>query len=376
MIGKNMNSSDRSPNKKSRFFSDFLIKYPAILTILGISLMAQSIYAAPCYPMIGGSRTPMIYPINLGEILIDNPEKNRPGQVYDPISWSSTSRFGIVCECSGTYSEIYYKADVVSNTYITTKDGIGFYEVPFTNGALAIGSKVLIGGQLNTEVPTPFASQSNGGTGSTHNCGGSGNLNTTGSEGNIYIYFVKPFVGSVTLQDLPLVTIYAGTTSNSFGSVLSEVRLSATIKVLQSCSLTDKVLEIDFNDIMANDIQNLGQRPGVSRNVTITIECNNVTNEAFPRYSLSLNGVPAPTNNTLLSTTNSDIGIAIEDMNNSSNRVTPSQGKIFTGQLSGTNADATRASTARLNTYPINITGQTPETGIFTGTATIKLEFN
>lgn len=354
--------------------SPFRLHSASILIALAGFLSGQTAYAAPC-----SASTVHTYEANFSQV-IDDPSDNQTGNWTDIYAWSQSQRYGLNCACTtATYPQTYYTA-VVPGTKVaeSTIDGrpIGFYALANTQDALAVGSAVMIGGTVGNYIPTPFNSFPNGGdqNGNPIPCR-QGVMATTGSQGVVYLYFRRPFVGALDIS-ATLMELYAATEPGEQGNMIASVHMTGHVEVNQSCSMNETIIPINFGDISANDIKTLGQRPAsINKEVTISIECKNVTNEAFPRYSLTLDGQTVVSDASVLATSNEAVGIVIEDVNNAGNRVSPALGKIVMTPLSGSNTDLQRQTAAQLNTYPINVTGNMPETGEFTGTATVKLEF-
>jgi type 1 fimbria pilin len=85
------------------------------------------------------------------------------------------------------------------------------------------------------------------------------------------------------------------------------------------------------------------------------------------KVSLSFQGTPDANDPTVLSTTNSDVGVKIQDTAGAT--VAP-----ISGSLPLIMDYAAQIGTSAISLFPVNTTGNAPETGEFNATATIRAE--
>lgn len=333
-----------------------------ILSGLGLSayIFSQGAEAASCAPAAGAQifNFPMAY--NLTQ-----PSQNVTGTVIpSAYSWSLGGNYGVNCSCSGTYTAPFITTVVpTSGGEVYTDGTLHYYGI---NQYLGVASSVFIGGGIGRNVATPFTSMSNMNTASA-NC--TGGVYSTGSQGVISLYFRRPFVGVQTIPSTKLVDVYVATDKTTqSSSPVATVYMSGTVTVPQSCVINGGgVITIPFGDILAGDISTKGAmaKNFTPKNQQFTLACSNISDGV--KISLSFQGTPDADDATALATSNKDIAVRIQD--NTGASISP-----VTGNLPVNMNYSTQTGNSEINLFPINTTGNTPDTGSFTATATIRAE--
>lgn len=328
------------------------------LVLAGGALSAQA-HASVCYPT-DGTKTynfPMDY-------LLQDPVENTTGRIINnAYQWNLSGNYNVTCECgTGTYTGAYVTAKVPDTGQVYSDGNLNYYSI---GEYLAVASEVYIAGGYGANKATPFTSVSNLNT--AVNC--ARYPYATGSRGSISLYFKRPFVG---VQNIPLtkvVDVYIASDATTQSTVpVSTVWMSGSVTVPQSCEINGGgVITVPFGDIMSGDIATKGEmaKNFNPKNVNFNVACTNISEGV--KVSLSFQGTPDANDPTVLSTTNGDVGVKIQDTAGAT--VAP-----LSGRLPLTMDYASQVGTSAISLFPVNTTGNTPDTGDFTATATIRAE--
>lgn len=290
----------------------------------------------------------------------DNATGNEFKDVY---KWNLGGGYTVVCECGGTSTQTHFKT-TIPLSFSQQISTLNYYTL---NEYLDIATKLWIDGNLNKYVPTPFDDQVNSLT--TKKCNSNESFGT-GSAGQLSVYIKKSFVGKLTIPPTKILSVFGTRTTNSYSPDLpiSEVYLTATFTVPQSCNINaGQVINVDFGNIKSSDILSKGALPTgfIKKNIKVDLACTNIAEGV--EMELSLQGTPDASEPTMLATTNTDVGVRLEDT--AGVAITPG-----TGRLPVTMDYATQKGTSEFNAYPSNSTGNKPKSGAFTATTTIRAE--
>lgn len=327
------------------------------LLLAGV-MLSNSVKAGDCVPMDGTKS----YTFNMNYILKD-PAQNTAGMVINnAYRWNLSGNYNVSCSCTDMYTGAYVTAKVPDTGLVYSDGNLNYYSI---NEFLAVASQVYIAGGFGDYKSTPFTSVSN--------------LNTatscarypyaTGARGSISLYFRRPFVG---IQNIPLtkaVDVYIASDPSTQSSVpVSTVWMSGTVTVPQSCVINGGgIITVPFGDIMSGDIATKGEmaKNFKPKNVNFNVACTNISDGV--KVSLSFQGTPDANDPTALSTTNSDVGVRMQD--NAGVTVAP-----LSGRLPLMMDYAEQVGTSEIYLFPINTSGNAPISGNFTATATIRAE--
>lgn len=385
MIKHYKTATNKHPLRTS--ISRWLVTSTLIVTsAASLSNTAYGQTGALGYCQIFGNEPAFTYNVTVDKT-IDDPRENMPGAYNSQFyQWSSAAQYFMTCDCPPNedgspplVGEVFFRAEVPGQFQLSLPGGLDGQEMHYysVTNEIFIATQLYIAGGRNEYISAPFDSISNQNFSAGGSCAASNYA--TGSRGNVGIYFNESFAGSKVIPPTQVLTLYASTRDSSFSGIpVVRVMLSGTITVNQSCSLEGQTLQVPFGDILANDIKDINQPANgvLPYELDINVSCHNVNDEAFNRYSVTLNGTPIESNSSVLSTTNDDIGIVIEDVLGGGDPIPVTGGSLFLPGLGGIyGQDNPRDTTARIRAYPINTTGNTPQTGDFTGTATLQIEF-
>jgi len=361
---RDMNNLNSTAFRQLTLSAIYKLGNARVLTLLGagilMSLLSSTANAYTCGPYTSTK----VYNFNMNYNLT-TPEENAAGMVKaNAFTWNTVGDYSIKCSCSGTFIAPYITATVPESGGLVYNDGTNKYYA--LNRYLAVSSTVFVAGGLRRMVPTPF-NLSNQNTMASA-CEGSP-FWETGNRGTVSLYFRRAFVGVQTIPVTKIVDLFVATDSTSKSTVpVASVYMSGTVTIPQSCTINGGgVITIPFGDIVASDINTKGEmaKGFVPKNQQLNVACSNISEGV--KVSLSFQGTPDPSEPSVLSTTNKNVGVKIESA--SGQVITP-----ISGELPLNMNYATQSATSQIKLYPINTTGQMPDTGNFTATATVQAE--
>ncbi|HDX8893779.1 TPA: fimbrial protein [Klebsiella oxytoca] len=296
-----------------------------------------------------------------------NPAQNQAGMTFPRLyRWNTGGRYNAKCDCgSDVTGPTYFKATIPGLAATQTRGGVNYYQL---NKYLEIASELYIAGRVNDYFPTPINNKSNNNN-QGYACNPGGTDFDSGSVGYISLYFTRPFVGQVTIPPTVILNVYGTRISGSYSAnPLTQILMSGSVTVPQSCEInTGQPINIDFGDIAANNFKTSGQMPtGFTPHVVnMTVACTNISSGV--KIALSFQGTADTNDSTALATTNSDIAVRIEN-------ITGVKIPVISGMLPVSLNYATQKGDTTMKIYPINTTGNVPDGGGFTATATIQAE--
>lgn len=294
---------------------------------------------------------------------LTDPTENSTGRVINPAyEWNLGFHYNVTCSCDGKYTGAYVTTRVPDTGQVYSDGRLNYFKI---NDYLAVATEVFIGGNYGVYEATPFTSVSN--------------LNSevscrkypyeTGSKGRVSLYFRRPFVGVQTIPVTKVVDVFIASDANTQSpDPVSTVWMSGTVTVPQSCAINGGgVINITFDDILSGNFITKGQMPKnfTPKNVNLNVACTNISEGV--KVSLSFHGTPDASDSTAFLTTNSDVGVRIQD---TAGKTLVPQG----GELPLSMDYTTQSAASAINVFPVNTTGKPPETGEFTATATIRAE--
>ncbi|RAY86174.1 hypothetical protein DP190_07085 [Enterobacter cloacae] len=310
-----------------------------------------------CTPTGG---TPYHFDIDFTSTITD-PSLDSPGKIIDPVdSWDLGTTYSITCDCDGTN-----RARMFSGRSTLTQYGVfnskAYYNL---NDNMAIATTIFVGG--NGYYTVPFENISNNSPDKA--CNTPINTANSGSKGNVSLYIKKGFVGSIDIPSTLVASMYSTKATGSYSSTpISQVYISGTISVPQSCKINDgQIIDIDLGRLVDTSLKTKGAKPDgyEEKTASVNYSCTNIAEGIKVKFSF--NGQAAPGDSSSLLTTNSDIGVRIEDRNGAI--VSPNSGDLLT-QFDA----STQTGNALFKSYPVNVSGNMPVPGKFTATATVMM---
>ncbi|HDX9115970.1 TPA: fimbrial protein [Klebsiella michiganensis] len=163
-------------------------------------------------------------------------------------------------------------------------------------------------------------------------------------------------------------TSYNNQTGSDSQQIVYSGAANGTIIVPGVCTINSgSNLNIDFGTFLSGSFKNKGQMPDgfTPKKLSVPISCSDL--ESGTKLHLSLEG-NAASDTSAIKTDNADVGVSITD--DSGNVVSPNNGVIpfeINGDLD---------SQVSFNTYPVNVTGNTPAEGVFHAQAYLVVNFD
>jgi type 1 fimbria pilin len=325
-------------------------------------LPAAHAYTYWCNPT-GGTH---VYSYDFGNKVISNPDEDNTGQVYiDAYRWDLGSRYAMTCDCAdSTLYETYFYTE----TALRMSSSVGGRNYYSVSDYLSVATEVWIDGNVNEYFATPFP-----GTGISNKwdniCGALPNVRS-GSRGKLSLRIDKPFIGFSKISSVKVIDLFASqsNTHGHGGNPVASVYISGSVTVPQTCTINaGEVVTIDFGDIWAGKFSSRGNKPdGLNeKTVTFPVSCNGGV-ESTANLTVRFQSQPDTNYPDAIKSTNKDVGVIVTDTLD--RIIKPNTGLI---PFSLNNHQAT----VSFKAYPVNTTGKTPQQGIFTSIAYIRVDF-
>ncbi|HCM9500253.1 TPA: fimbrial protein [Enterobacter asburiae] len=182
----------------------------------------------------------------------------------------------------------------------------------------------------------------------------------------------RAFSGPRNVNFPNIFSIYLGDTRTP-ESTLQNISITGTITVPESCTINaGQVIQVDFGNVGAGQFETAGQKPSGYTPVTTTapVTCNDAA--AVRNVKVSLAATAAPGMSSAIRTSNPDVGIVVQDINDRTVRP-----NVDTLPLRLTSTGGGRnEGTVTMKAFPVSTTGKKPSIGNFTATAAITVTFD
>lgn len=303
--------------------------------------------------------------------------------LLDVADATASDTYSVKCTCdtahrNGTYHEIYYTGDpapgmVFSHTY----NGLSFY---YLNEYVDVGTKIYILNAGYTGVP--FENVSNQVPNTTnHTCGGAstsavGVKLDTGTNSHLSFHIKKSINGTVVIPLTDVAVLYAGLSSSSpRGDIIAKVRIKGSLVAPQSCTINGgQDITVDFDAIPASEFSStIGQAITTHKiTKTVDISCTGMEDERTQGVDVSFDTTTPGADGSLIATSNEDVGIKIYNKNNVPIDV---NGGILPTDMGTTTLLGRKNGSVTFSAAPASLTGERPQPGTFTASATLTIEF-
>lgn len=304
---------------------------------------------------------------------------NVPGKTMVDIAEATASdSYQVNCSCDSKhrlnkgFSAIYYTADPTGGLVFDKKIGeVSYYNL---NEYLDVGVKIFIKNVGYTAIP--FEHVSNRSTAS-HTCGSSNDITLdTGTSSMLSFYIRKSITGLVTIPLTDVALVYGGISNDlPRGEAIAKVRIKGSIIASQQCEINDgQVINIDFGQIPASEFSATPGTSITSKKIekTVTVSCSGL--DRSQKVNADFNATAASADNTMVSTSNNNVGIKIYDTNG--DPVMVNGGALKTEMGSTSIIGGKSNGTITFSAAPASATGARPTPGTFNADATITLEFS
>ncbi|MEG6354655.1 fimbrial protein [Enterobacter bugandensis] len=186
------------------------------------------------------------------------------------------------------------------------------------------------------------------------------------------LQIVKPFIGTVVIPSRLMFNVYITTTDHEpVNTIVYKIIYSGVISVPQNCVINaGQTVTVDLGKLYHGDFRQAGQMPDNVRPKTfnVPVECNGDV-ESPAQLTLRLTGTADSRYSQALATDNPDVGVV----------VTREDGTPLTPNVFSSNApfetDISGKANVTLQAYPISTTGLSPELGVFTALALLRIDF-
>ncbi|EGO9055220.1 fimbrial protein [Escherichia coli] len=304
--------------------------------------------------------------------------QNKAGSTFNTTVTNGGS-YPAHCHCdTGTVGEfpyIYYTARInESLSYAGVHSNLNYYNL---NSHLDVGMAIdLLGVGF---VNAPFEYHANNPSGTTvYKCSRVDPLSiSSGAKAQVYFYIKKPFAGKLIIPETLIAKLY-GTISRDtpvdYSKPMAEVYIRGDITAPQSCEINSlQPINFDFSTIPASDFSSVvGSAVSASKITrTVTIECVNLGILNKDEITTSFYATESSSDNSMVVTSNPNVGIKIYDKNN--REINVNGGELST-DMGATSVYGDKAGSVTFSAAPASLTGARPAPGTFTATATITLE--
>ena len=199
----------------------------------------------------------------------------------------------------------------------------------------------------------------------------------SGAKAIVYFYIKKTFAGKLIIPETKIVTLY-GTISRDtpvdYSQPMADVYIRGDITAPQSCEINNlQPVYFDFKEIPAADFSSVVGSAVTTHKITktVTIECENLGILNTDDISTSFYATEPNTDNSMVVTSNSNVGIKIYDKNNKEIKV---NGGELPTDMGKSTVYGEKSGSVTFSAAPASLTGARPAPGQFTATATITVE--
>ncbi|EFD5004123.1 fimbrial protein [Escherichia coli] len=302
--------------------------------------------------------------------------QNRVGTIFNTTVSNSASYPGR-CHCDtgplDRFPFVYYTARINDAlSFAGVHSNLNYYNLN-SNLDVGIAIDILGVGMVNA----PFEYQPNKPSAS-YDCGRIAPLNfSSGARAQIYFYIKKTFVGKLIIPETKISTLYATISRDTpvdYSQPLADVYIRGDITAAQTCEINNlQPIYFDFKEIPAADFSSVAGSAVTTHKITktVTIECENLGLLNTDDITTSFYATESSTDNSMVVTSNPNVGIKIYDKN--SKEIKVNGGELPT-DMGETNVFGEKSGHVTFSAAPASLTGARPAPGTFTATATITVE--
>ena len=312
------------------------------------------------------------FPASFNETITD-PSQNYSGHEFDNFSrWDNGQRYSITCQCPDDMSNPppgYYKAEV----NLPAGHAATWYKV---NDNLEVRTTISVSNEGN--INAPFVDLTNKNPNSKE-CASKGGVHDaqTGTTGSVSLYIAHPFVGTSTIPQTEIASLYLTKKAGVYSTTpIVRVLLSGTVEVDQGCEIDGgSVVNIPLGEYDARDFEvPAGSKP---QNVQIVKEklvlhCHNISDGV--RAWVHIEGTVNPNNATAIDMGNPDIGVQISGDTSGKVMIPNDVNSEEQLALGFQDASGSRSAVFNMQAWPVNTTGKRPASGDYQGIASLRVE--
>lgn len=304
-------------------------------------------------------------------------DENRVGETFNK-TVTNGDTYPAHCHCDtgkvGEFPYIYYTARInEALSYAGVRSNVNYFNL---NPNLDVGISIdLLGvGYINA----PFEYHANRPTGGSYKCSRTDPLSiSSGTKAIIYFYIKKAFAGKLIIPETLVAKLY-GTISRDtpvdYSQPMADVYIRGDITAPQSCEINSlRPINFDFKEIPAADFSSVVGSTVTTHKITktVTVECVNLGILNTDDISTSFYATEPSTDNSMVVTSNPNVGIKIYDKNNKEIKV---NGGELPTDMGKSTVFGEKAGSVTFSAVPASLTGARPAPGTFTATATLTIE--
>ncbi|EEV0908548.1 fimbrial protein [Escherichia coli] len=326
-----------------------------------------------CTPDNGVYHSVLDFP---GYIITAN--QNITGNTFDTTVTNGDS-YPAHCHCNtgnvGEFPYIYYTARINDAlSYSGVHSNLNYYNL---NPHLDVGVAIELLGVGYVNVPFDYHANDPD-VSTVYNCGREEPLKiSSGARAKIYFYIKKPFTGKLTIPTTLVAKLY-GTISRDtpvdYSQPMANVYVRGDITAPQTCEINSlQPINFDFSTIPAADFSSVAGSAISARKITktVTIKCENLGILNTDDITTSFYATEPSTDNSMVKTSNPNVGVKIYDKNN--REISVNGGELPT-DMGPSTVYGEKAGHVTFSAAPASLTGARPVPGTFTATATITIE--
>lgn len=302
--------------------------------------------------------------------------QNKIGTIFNTTVTNGASYPGR-CHCDtgsiGQFPYIYYTARINDAlSFSGVHSNLNYYNLN-PNLDVGIAIDILGVGMVNA----PFEYKPNKPP-SDYKCSRTDPLNiSSGAKAQVYFYIKKTFAGKLIIPETKISTLYGTISSDTpvdYSQPMADVYIRGDITAPQSCEINNlQPISFDFKEIPAADFSSVAGSAVTTHKITktVTIECENLGILNTDDISTSFYATEPSTDNSMVVTSNPNVGVKIYDKNNKEIKV---NGGELPTDMGKSTVYGEKAGNVTFSAAPASLTGARPAPGTFTATATITVE--
>lgn len=302
--------------------------------------------------------------------------QNKIGTIFNTTVTNGASYPGR-CHCDtgsiGQFPYIYYTARINDAlSFSGVHSNLNYYNLN-PNLDVGIAIDILGVGMVNA----PFEYKPNKPP-SDYKCSRTDPLNiSSGAKAQVYFYIKKTFAGKLIVPETKISTLYGTISSDTpvdYSQPMADVYIRGDITAPQSCEINNlQPISFDFKEIPASDFSSVAGSAVTTHKITktVTIECENLGILNTDDISTSFYATEPSTDNSMVVTSNPNVGVKIYDKNNKEIKV---NGGELPTDMGKSTVYGEKAGNVTFSAAPASLTGARPAPGTFTATATITVE--
>lgn len=307
---------------------------------------------------------------DIGNLTITDAQ-NIAGAIADPFAnWVGQGTYTIKCDCNSRQAKNGRWA--FSAQMFLPQSEPGWYML---NDFLSVKVRSQVKGPTPSEIP--FNNLGTGSETAFKICEKSETINGigSGSSGNIGLKINKTILGAVQINNVKMAGLWicyntpASDTCSTAGESNLNYYFNGTITAPQNCTINaGQVISVDLGTEFSGNFSGAGQKPKsyTPRQVKIPVQCSSGI-DAMATLQYRITATANSDYKSAIKTSNDGVGVLIEDP----------QGNVITPNTTETSFPLSNSKAEiEFNVSPVSTTGTFSQSGPYTATATIAVEYD